>query len=153
MRSLAEALDAIALSLWVGGMWAIGFIVAPTLFYTLGDRALAGTLAGTLFELIAWVGIGCAAYLLLFRLARFGGGCLKQGIFWVVLIMLALTLAGEFGVQPILESLKARALPKEVMESLFRDRFNTWHGVASVFYVIESVLGVLLVWLERRGQR
>lgn len=150
MKFLADALYAIALTLWVGGIWAIGYIVAPTLFYTLTDRALAGMLAGKLFTLIAWIGIGCAGYLLLFRLVRFGGGCFRQGIFWVVLIMLALTLAGEFGVQPILESLKSRALPKEVMESVFRDRFTTWHGVASGLYVIESVLGVLLVWLERR---
>ncbi|MFH1045048.1 MAG: DUF4149 domain-containing protein [Pseudomonadota bacterium] len=152
MKSLADALAAIALTLWIGGLWAIGYVVAPTLFHTLADRALAGMLAGKLFTLIAWVGIGCAAYLLLFRLVRFGGGCFKQGIFWVVLIMLLLTLAGEFGVQPILESLKAQALPKQVMESVLRDRFAAWHGVASVLYLIQSGLGVLLVWLHARSR-
>ena len=150
MRSLADGLYAIALTLWVGGMWAIGCIVAPMLFSTLSDRALAGIVAGKLFTLIAWIGLGCAAYMLLFRIARFGVSALKQGAFWLVLIMLTLTLAGEFGVQPILSGLKAQALPKEVMESVFRDRFSTWHGVASVLYLIECVLGVLLVWLQGR---
>jgi len=153
MKSLAEALYAIALTLWIGGLWVIGYLVAPTLFYTLADRALAGSLAGKLFTLIAYVGIGCAIYVMLFRIARFGGACFKQAIFWIVMIMLLLTLAAEFGVQPILASLRHQALPKEVVESVFRDRFAAWHGVASVLYVIQSVLGVLLVWLQGRDPR
>ena len=150
MKSFADALYAVALTLWIGGLWAIGYLVAPTLFYTLSDRALAGSLAGKLFTLIAYIGIGCAVYILLFRLARFGSTCFRQGIFWIVLVMLLLALAGEFGVQPILASLKEQALPQEVVESVFRDRFATWHGVASVLYVVQSVLGLLLVWLQGR---
>jgi hypothetical protein len=153
MKSLAEALYAVALTLWIGGLWVIGYLVAPTLFYTLADRALAGSLAGKLFTLIAYAGIGSAIYVMLFRVTRFGGACFKQGIFWIVMVMLLLTLAAEFGVQPILAGLKHQALPKEVVESVFRDRFAAWHGVASVLYVIQSVLGVLLVWLQGRDPR
>ena len=150
MTALTEAIYAIALTLWIGGLWAIGYIVAPTLFYSLPDRALAGMLAGKLFTLMAYVGIGCATYLLLFRLVRFGGACFRHGVFWIVLAMLVLTLAGEFGVQPILAGLKDQALPTGVMESVFRDRFVAWHGIASVLYLILSVLGVALVWLHAR---
>jgi hypothetical protein len=153
MKTLTEAIYAIALTLWIGGLWAIGYIVAPTLFYSLADRTLAGMLAGKLFTLIAYVGIGCAVYLLLFRLVRFGGASFRHGICWIVLALLLLTLAGEFGVQPILAGLKDQALPKGVMESVFRDRFATWHGVASVLYLIQSVLGILLVWLHARSSR
>jgi len=153
MNVLTEAVYAIALTLWIGGMWAIGYIVAPTLFYTLADRTLAGMLAGKLFTLIAYVGIGCAIYLLLFRLVRFGGASFKHAIFWLVLVLLLMTLAGEFGVQPIMASLRNQALPKGVMESVFRDRFAAWHGVASVLYLIQSVLGIVLVWLHARTSR
>ena len=152
MRTLTEAIYAIALTLWIGGLWAVGYLVAPTLFYTLADRALAGMVAGKLFTLIAYVGIACAVYLLLYRLVRFGGASFKHAIFWIVLLLLVLTLAGEFGVQPILASLKDQALPKGVMESVFRDRFAAWHGVASVLYLIQSVLGILLVWLHARSR-
>jgi hypothetical protein len=38
------------------------------------------------------------------------------------------------------------------MESVFRDRFAAWHGVASVLYLIQSVLGILLVWLHARSR-
>lgn len=150
MTALTDAIYAIALTLWIGGLWAIGYIVAPTLFYSLPDRTLAGMLAGKLFTLMAYVGIGCATYLLLFRLVRFGGACFRHGVFWIVLAMLVLTLAGEFGVQPILAGLKDQALPTGVMESVFRDRFVAWHGIASVLYLILSVLGVALVWLHAR---
>ena len=153
MKTLTEAIYATALTLWIGGLWAIGYIVAPTLFYSVADRTLAGMLAGKLFTLIAYVGIGCAVYLLLFRLVRFGAASFKHGIFWIVLCLLLLTLAGEFGVQPILAGLKDQALPKGVMESVFRGRFAAWHGVASVLYLIESVLGILLVWLHARSSR
>lgn len=153
MKSFTDALQSIAVTLWAGSLWAVGFIVAPVLFSRLPDRVVAGMLAGKLFALVAWIGFGCAVYLLLFRLARFGAGSFRQGFFWIVLLMLALILAGEFGVQPVLEGLKAQALPRDVMASVFRDRFNTWHGVASVLYVIESVLGIALVVLQHRGTR
>ena len=153
MKSLAAGLYSIALTLWVGGQWAIGYIVAPTLFYTVADRALAGSIAGRLFTLIAYIGIGCAAYLLLFRLVRFGGTCFRQGLFWIVLAMLVLTVAGEFGVQPILAGLKDQALPQQVMESVFRNRFAAWHGIASVFYLIQSVLGLLVIYMQGRDPR
>jgi hypothetical protein len=152
MGRFAEALQSIAATLWVGAMWGIGYIVAPVLFSRLGDRALAGLIAGKLFSLIAWVGIACAIYLLLFRMVRYGGGVFKQGVFWIVLLMLALVCAGEFGIQPIMAALKEEALPKQVMESVLRDRFAAWHGVSSVLYIIQSLLGAALVVLLGRSK-
>ncbi len=138
------------LTLWVGGLWASGYIAAPLLFAMLSDHALAGNVAGKLFALIAYIGIGCAAYLLLFKLARLGAGALKRAPFWIILLMLVLIAAGQFGITPILDSLKTQALPQHVMESVFRDRFVAWHGVSSVLYLIVSVLGALLVYFEAR---
>jgi len=152
MGRFAEALQSIAATLWVGAMWGIGYIVAPLLFSRLGDRALAGLIAGKLFSLIAWVGIGCAIYLLLFRMLRSGTGVFRQGVFWIALLMLALVCAGEFGIQPIMAALKEEALPKQVMESVLRDRFAAWHGVSSVLYIIQSLLGAALVVLLGRSK-
>ena len=152
MKSLTEGLQSVTATLWVGGMWATGYVVAPVLFARLGDRALAGAVAGKLFTLMAFIGMVCAAYLLVFRLARHGLRAFRQSVFWIVLLMLLLVLCGEFGIQQVMESLKEQALPKQVMESVFRDRFSTWHGIASVLYVIQSVLGVVLVVLLGRGR-
>jgi len=144
MKRLPDLLALWALTLWVGGLWAIGYLAAPMLFYNLEDRMLAGMLAGKMFTGIAWIGIACGIWLLMFRFVRFGASALKQAYFWIVLLMLLLTLAGHFGIQPILAQLKEAALPKDVMQSLFRDRFATWHGVSSVVYLIQSLLGLAL---------
>ena len=153
MRKLSEALYFIAITLWVGGMWAIGYMAAPVLFSSLGDRQLAGVIAGKLFSLIGWVGLGCAAYLLIFLLSRWGGRFLKSAVFWLVLLMALLVVASQFGIQPLMAQLKADALPREVMESVLRDRFATWHGVSSILYLIQSMLGLWLVVWSNRGLR
>ncbi|MGQ9684779.1 MAG: DUF4149 domain-containing protein [Thiobacillaceae bacterium] len=145
MKRLPDLIAAWAVALWVGGLFAIGYLAAPVLFYQLKDRALAGMLAGRMFGLIAYVGMACGAYLLLHRLFRYGGGSLKQVFFWVTLIMLLLTLGQRFGIQPIMEGLKAQALPHDVMDSLFRSRFQTWHGISSAVYLVQSLLGLVLV--------
>ena len=153
MRKLTDFLYVFAITLWVGGLWAIGYIVAPTLFHELSaNRALAGNLAGRMFAMIAWVGIGCAVYLVLFLFLRRGAAAFKSGVFWLVLLMLLLTLAGHFGVQPIMAQLKTEALPREVMETLLRDRFARWHGLSSVLYLIQSLLGAALLALQQRGR-
>jgi membrane-anchored glycerophosphoryl diester phosphodiesterase (GDPDase) len=88
----------------------------------------------------------------MFRLAIFGSHALRQLLFWVVLLMVALVAAGQFGVQPIMAGLKQQALPSEVMQSIFRDRFAAWHGVSSVLYLIECVLGLVVVVQHGRGR-
>lgn len=151
MKRLPDLLAAWALALWVGGLWAVGYLAAPTLFYNLDDRMLAGMLAGKMFSHIAWVGLACGGWLLIFRLGRLGGAALKQGFFWIVLVMLLLSLAQQFGIQPVLQQLKDQAMPKDVMETLFRDRFAAWHGVSSAVYLIQSLLGLAAV--AKQGSR
>lgn len=152
MNKLASALYGIAIAAWVGGLLAIGFIAAPVLFSQLADRNLAGNLAGTMFSVIAWVGFACGGYLMLFVMFVKGWRAIQSGVFWIVLLMLVLTAAGHFGVQPILAQLKADALPRQVMESALRDRFSTWHGVSSALYLAQCLLGIGLAILQDRGR-
>lgn len=144
MRRFADALDVVALTLWIGGLWTVGYLVAPTIFSALADRQQAGMLAGKLFALIGWVGLCCAVYLLCSIVFRLGARALRRGVFWLLLVMLALTAVSQFGIQPWLAQLKAEALPREVMESVLRDRFATWHGISSILYLLQSLLGVWL---------
>jgi hypothetical protein len=148
--TLSDSLALILITAWVGGLWAIGYLAAPALFYTLGEnRQLAGNLAGVMFTWIAYLGLFSGIFLLVHRVAKFGLNAFKQAFFWSVAVMLLLTLFGHFGIQPIIAQLKAQAMPADVMHSVFRDRFATWHGVASVAYLIESLLGLVLVFKAR----
>lgn len=150
MRKFSEVLYFAAVTLWIGGLWTIGYVVAPVLFSSLGDRQLAGVIAGKLFGLIGWVGLGCATYLLIFLFVRLGSRFFRGAGFWLILVMVLLTAVSQFGIQPIMVELKADALPREVMENLLRDRFATWHGISSILYLAQSLLGLwLLVWVNR----
>jgi MFS family permease len=153
MTRFFEALYSIAIAAWVGGMLAIGYIAAPVLFAQLADRTMAGNLAGAMFSVTAWVGLACGSYLALFILVRKGWRAILSGIFWIVVAMLALTAAGHFGIQPVLAQLKADALPRQVMESAMRDRFAAWHGVSSIVYLVQSLLGLALVLMQEKGRQ
>lgn len=145
MRRFVDFLALVMVTAWVGGLWAIGYLAAPALFYALDDRQLAGMLAGRMFAWVAYLGMVAAFYLLAYRFARFGASALKQGFFWATLVMLLLTLAGHFGIQPIIAQIKAQAGASDIMQSVFADRFRAWHGVASIAYLIQSLLGLVLV--------
>ena len=150
MKNFAAYLYAIAIVLWVGSLWAIGLIAAPTLFSVLKDAPqMAGMLAGKMFTITAYVGMACAFYVLIYRVAVDGTGAFKQWLFWIALVMLALTLIGHFGVQPIIQSLKVEGGAAEVMHSVVASRFARWHGIASILFMLQSLLGLLLVIKQR----
>jgi hypothetical protein len=141
---MSKKLTLVIITFWVGALWMTG-ITAFTLFQTLSDKQIAGNLAGKLFEIVSYIGLFSAFYLLVQRLIEFGTGALKQSYLWAAFVMLLLVLAGHFGIQPLLAQLKTSALPNDVMHSVFASRFSTWHGVASLAYVIECLLGFVLV--------
>lgn len=153
MRRLSDSLYVLLITLWVGGLWAVGYIVAPVLFQQLPDRQMAGQIAGRLFELIAVVGLSAGAYLLAFLIARWGGAVIKRSVFWIVLVMLLMAVMHLFGIQPLMAQLKLDALPRNVMESVLRDRFATWHGISSILYLMQSLLGLWLALWSARGMR
>lgn len=81
MNQIADKLALVSITLWVGALWAIGYLAAPTLFYHLPDRQLAGALAGGMFSIVAYIGMACGTYLLLNRVTKFGAHAFKQGFF------------------------------------------------------------------------
>ncbi|MBA3696117.1 MAG: DUF4149 domain-containing protein [Methylotenera sp.] len=148
MNQFLDKFALILITLWVGALWTTG-ATAYVLFHILDDRQLAGQIAGTLFTYVSYVGLFAGFYLLIQRLLNFGTPALKQGFFWAVFFMLLLVLAGHFGIQPLLAQLKASAFPSDVMQSVFASRFRTWHGVASIAYLVECLLGLILVLRAR----
>lgn len=145
MQTWIDKFAIILLTLWVGSLWAIGGIAAPVLFYQIHDTQLAGQLAGEMFKLLAYFGLFAGAVLLLHSLMKQGGRAFKQGYIWLIIIMLLLTLAMHFGIAPILAQLKQDALPADVMNSVFANRFERWHGVSSAAFMLQSLLGLWAV--------
>lgn len=138
-------------ALWVGSLWTIGYLVAPTLFSILDDKALAGSIAGRMFRIEAWLSLFCA--LVLIATSRFASGecgnVEKKRLQWLVLGMVACTVLGYFGLQPFMAELREVAGHSRVMDSATRAQFGVLHGIASAFYLIQSVLGLILIWKWR----
>jgi Domain of unknown function (DUF4149) len=141
-----NGLAVLAVTLWVGGMWATGYLAVPVLFHALPEnRMLAGKLAGEMFGAMAYAGTVCGLYLLGYAARRSGRKLLQSGIFWTVAAMLLLTLLGHFGFQPLMAQLKAGALPLDVMRSEYAAHFSMLHGAASLAYLLQSLLGIMLL--------
>jgi hypothetical protein len=145
MKRLLQHLATILVTAWVGGLWAVGYLAVPVLFYAQPDRQLAGMLAGQVFSLVAYLGIVCGIYLLAQRIAVHGRICLRHAMFWVIAVMLLIALILQYGIQPVMTNLKAQALPLDVMHSMFAEQFKMLHGISSMLYLIQSLLGVVLV--------
>ncbi|MCB1964261.1 MAG: DUF4149 domain-containing protein [Rhodocyclaceae bacterium] len=145
MIAALTSLQRLLLTAWVGAVWAIGYLAVPVLFAALDDRMLAGALAGTMFEYVAWLGVASASAVLVLQL-RTGRGGLSPVVLGCVVLMLALSLVGQFVIQPIMAELKAQAGPGGVMSGALRERFGMWHGVSSVLYLCQSALGGLVIW-------
>lgn len=156
MRRLFDGLFQIAVTAWVGGLLAIGYIAAPVLFRNQPDRILAGELAGAMFSIMAWLGIVLAIYLLGYLLVRHGAAVLRTWVCRLVLLMLAITLVGYFGVQPqivAIKSLVAEASGRADVLASLHARFAVWHGLASVLYLIQTLCGLALVVVAPRYGR
>ena len=148
MNHWSAKFSLIIITMWIGALWTTG-ATAYVLFKTLPDSQLAGQLAGKFFNYVSYLGLFSAFYLLIHRLFSYGTLALKQSYFWAILVMLLLVVAGHFGIQPILAQLKIDAMPGDVMQSVFADRFKTWHGVASISYVMQCLLGFVVVLRAR----
>ena len=147
MKNITRQLSALCLCAWVGSLWAIGYLAVPVLFYAQPDRQLAGMLAGVMFSWSGYIGLLCGAYLLSYNLTQPNTIGQRQ----LIAAMLIITLITQFGIGPAMNDLKLQALPLDVMKSAFAGQFKILHGLSSMLYLIESLLGVYLVTQSRRA--
>ena len=134
-------------ALWVGSLWTIGYLVAPTLFATLTDRMQAGTIAGSMFRIEAWLSIFCAVALMVLLNLRAprSRSRRRKRIPVLVLSMLVATLISHFGLQPFMAALREAAGPSGVMAPDVKMQFGILHGISGAIYLIESLLGLVLL--------
>ena len=138
-----QAVERTLLTFWIGGLWTTGFVVAPLLFAELDDRVLAGTLAGAIFHVMAYAAMACAVCLLVIGWLRRGQRRFLVWQSWVIVAMLGFTALGEFLLAPWIAQLRAAGLTESA-------RFAQAHGLASALYLVNCVLGLVLVSSGRR---
>ncbi len=134
--------ERILLTLWIGGMWSVGYIVAPTLFALIDDRGLAGAVAGQLFTIMSYIGLLAATVLISAQCYRAEMIWHHNWRIWVLLLMLLLIAIGEFYLQPLMAELKSAGISEGSDNAR---RFGQLHGIAAVLFLVNSLLGLGLV--------
>mgnify|MGYP001827876782 FL=1 len=140
--SLLPAAERILLTLWVGSHWVACYVVATLLYAELDRRSKAGRVAGRLYTLTIYIGLVCGSLLLLVN------GTVFRCINWrlvVIVCMLLLVAVGQFVITPMVADLRVQGLTDT-------PRFGQLHGLASVLFIITSVLGLVLVAAGQQGR-
>lgn len=135
-------------AVWVGSLLTIGYAVAPVLFKTL-ERMTAGSVAAQLFRIEAILGVVCGVLLLALSNQQVRRGSTEyRRVRWIVAAMVVCVLVGYFALQPFMNALRVAAMEAgtDIANSPYASRFGMLHGVSSVFYLVESVLGLMLIW-------
>lgn len=146
MSRLLQNSEKVLVTLWIGSLWAIGYLAVPILFSTLDDRMLAGMLAGKMFTVVSFIGLGCGVVLLAMAITASVRPLRSKRVI-LLLLMLVIVLIGEFVLQPAMADLKAHGL---VEGSEVAARFGMLHGIASLLYLLNSIGGLILVFSTGR---
>ena len=145
MLRIYPAAEQILLTLWVGGLWVVGLVVAPTLFAELPDTATAGSVAGALFTIMSRIGLLCASGLLL--LGGLQRSChARRWQLLVIIGMVVLIVVGEYLLSPMIAELRASG-------QVASPRFGQLHGLASGIYLLNCVLGLVLLVIWKEAER
>ncbi|NOY71652.1 MAG: DUF4149 domain-containing protein [Gammaproteobacteria bacterium] len=130
------------LTLWVGGIWAIGFIAVPSLFHMLDDRQLAGMLAGQMFKAIFIVSLICCFALFLSQCSQAKMAVVKSWRAWLVAVSILFIMVSFFYLQPLMAELKTSGL---LAGSEQQQQFKLLHSISSSLYLTVSLIGLSLV--------
>ncbi len=139
-------------TLWVGSLWTVGYVVAPTLFATLDDRAMAGNIAGALFRVEAWLSLACAFTMIALVLLRSARAEPQRAVVLRLTGAMAVcTAIGYFGMEPAMAAVREAgylanaASGQAEMTDNARTMFGVLHGIAAVIFFVQSLLGIALV--------
>ena len=151
----AQRLFTLVAGLWVGSLLTVGYLVAPAIFSTMTDRQAAGMVAGSIFRLEAYLSvIVCIGLMALANLLVNRGLNQFRFIRWLLLAMLFCSLAASLIFIPWMNALRDNALAEgmPVMLSPSATVFGRLHGASSILFLLQSILGIFLVWRLSKNQ-
>lgn len=139
--------ERLLLTLWIGSLWTVGYLVVPMAFISLGDVTLAATFAGKLFRIVMYLGVACASILLMTQWIKQGKQAFQSWRTYLLLLMLLLMAAFIWVTQVQIVELKLLDWQEN---SALSEVFALWHKVSRVIYGILSLLGLVLVMTTER---
>ena len=132
-------------ALWAGSVWAVSYLAAPSAFAVL-DSTQAGNVVGVMLTRSAWLAIALAVLLgLLVARATDLDARRRRWLVGLIVGMRACSLIVYLGLQPMMAAIREAAGPAGVRASPQWGTFAALHGVSQVLYLLESILGAVLV--------
>jgi len=102
----------LSLVVWVGGIIFLSFVEAPTAFSVLPSRHMAGTVVGHSLGILHWMGLFAGVLFLgssmLLSSLTTGSAQPLTCRHVLVLLMLLITVASQFGISPKMATLRAQ---------------------------------------------
>lgn len=135
-------LKRLVLTVWLGMIFSVGYLVAPVLFETLSDPALAGLLAGKMFAAVAWVSLAAGPAMAVLTILTSARSRRRSTKLACIASMMACMWAIHWILRPMME---AARLPDGSPGA----DFMFMHGMSALVYVLASVLGLVLLWPGR----
>ena len=120
-------------ALWWSSLGLIGLVVVPLLFARLPTPAMAGNMAGALFQAQSWISLLCGLVLLLSgQSRRLTLPTLRSPtVFMCITAGMLLALLSEFAVAPRI---------------LARENLRLWHSIGSAMFALQFLLASIVVW-------
>lgn len=142
MQQVEYAGERLLLTLWVGSLWALGYVAVPAAFATL-DTAIAAEYAVLLFFVVNVIGQISGSLLIISKLLteRLRAG--RNWRFWILCLMLLITLIFSFYIHPQMAEIKA--VDGWRGNAALAEDFDTIHTLSENLFLMLSVLGLMLV--------
>ena len=142
-----DAIHRLILTAWVGVTWTVGFLAAPLAFSVIQPQSLAGTFASHIFYWQSVIALFCAAVILLLH------PHIERRLQWskqlviMILFIAALAALQQFVVAPIMAGTRVELMSavNESTRAALASRFAWLHGLSSVLYLLQCLLGAVLV--------
>jgi len=153
LSTILRTIEFLCLSLWVGGIVFLSFVVAPGAFSILPGRDIAGTMVSYALGRLHLIGLVCGLIFLLARLARLRGiAGFAAPVVLAVILMIALTAVSQFAVSPRMARLRTEmgSVEKTVPQNPLHVQFDRLHRRSVALETCVLLAGIAGLYLLTR---
>jgi hypothetical protein len=157
--ALLRYLLLMALIVWLGSLIFFSFSVTRAAFGVLPTRHMAGSVVARTLTELHWIGIVCGIVFLLSSLALFymttGSAHALAPRHILIVLMLALTLASQFGISPRMHQIRTAVVEIDnvPLDDPLRVEFNRLHVWSTRLEGGVLLLGLVLAYLLAQDLR
>ncbi len=151
--NISAIIEIIAITIWVGGMASLAFIVAPAIFQSEPSREKAGKTFGLILKRFQYVAYGCGALILATAGMRWAGSFNHQlsaselTRYVIAVLMFGISLYSGLVVSPKLDEIREKmpgGIDRTQLNDPRRVTFNNLHRLSTTLMAFNLLLGLAM---------